>query len=128
MAATVILRAALLADPTVSDLIGARAYYSVAPQGAARPYCVIVHTGERDGRHLGGMSQYPEASLSVICIADSHQAVDQLGDAVVATLQDAKGVIAGREAVFARDAVDGSDYVPAEKVHRRIVGFKLRFR
>lgn len=128
MSATPIVRAALAANPAVATLVDTRIFYSAADQGAVRPYLIITAGIERDGYHLSGADRWPDAAFEVIAVADTHSGADRLGDAVVAALGDASGTFAGKSARFFRDAAGGCDFVPDEKVHRRIIGFRCRYR
>ena len=128
MSAPVVARAALAASPAVVALVDDRIFYSVAPQGAARPHLVITGGVERDGRTLAGAERWPEAAFEVIATGDTFTAVDKLGEAVVTALQDASGTFAGKRATFWRDDVGGVDFVPENRTHRRIIGFRCRYR
>jgi len=123
-----VVEAILSETPTVTALVSDRIFYTVAPQGTACPYVVIIGTLERDEPMLEGQAQYPEGLVNVVCYADNFPTVESLGNAVIAALQDASGTWRGRAATLMRDDVDGFDYLPADRVHRRIVGFLVRFR
>lgn len=128
MSALPIVEAILSAASAVTAIAGDRIFYSVAPQAAARPYVVMIGTVERDETLLAGQAQYPEGLVNVACYADDFPTVEKLGNAVIAALQDAAGTCRGRAATVSRDDVDGFDFLPADKVHRRILGFAVRYR
>lgn len=123
-----IIEAILSAAAPVTALVADRIFYTTAPQGAPRPYAVIIGTMERDDAMLDGMAGYPESMVNVVCYADDFPAVEALGDAVIAALQDAAGTWRGKAATLRRDDVDSFDFLPADKVHRRITGFAVRYR
>ncbi|EKF17857.1 tail completion protein gp17 [Nitratireductor pacificus] len=128
MSALPIVEAILTADAGVTAIAGTRIFYSVAPQGAPRPYIVIIGTVERDEILLAGQAQYPEGLVNVACHADDFPTVEKLGNAVIAALQDAAGIYRGKAATLSREDVDGFDFLPADKVHRRVLGFAVRYR
>jgi hypothetical protein len=121
-------RGGLSNAPAVTAIVSDRIYYSVAPQGAQRPYAVLIGSVERDETLLAGQSQYPEGLISIACYADTFPGVENLGNAIIAALQDASGTWRGRAATIMRDDVDGFDFLPGDRVHRRIVGFAVRYR
>lgn len=120
--------AILSAAAPVTAIVSDRIFYSVAPQGAARPYLVIIGTVERDDAMLSGQAQYPESLINVVAYADDFPTVDTLGDAVIAALQDAAGTWRGKSATLRREDIDSFDFLPADKMHRRILGFAVRYR
>jgi hypothetical protein len=128
MSALSVIEAILSAAAPVTALVADRIFYTTAPQGAPRPYLVLIQTVERDEPMLGGMAGYPESMVNVSCYADDFPAVEALGNAVIATLQDAAGTWRGKTATLQRDDVDSFDFLPADKTHRRITGFAVRYR
>lgn len=128
MSALPIVESILSAAAQVTAIVGNRIFYTTAPQGAARPHLVMVQTVERDERLLQGQSQYPESLVNVICMGDDFPAVEDLGNAVIAALQDAAGTYRGKHAALARDDVDSTDFLPNDRIYRRIVGFSVRYR
>lgn len=128
MSALPIVEAILSGAAPVTAIVSTRIFYSVAPQGAARPYVVLIGTLERDENLLQGQAQYPEGSVNVVCYADDFPAVEKLGNAVIAALQDAAGTWRGKRANLRRDDVDSFDFLPADRVHRRVLGFVVRYR
>lgn len=128
MSAMPIIEAILSAAAPVTAIVGNRIYYSVAPQGAPRPYAVLISSVERDEKLLAGASQFPEGLVSIACFGDDFPTVENLGNAIIAALQDAAGTYRGKHTSVSRDDVDGFDFLPADRVHRRIVGFSVRYR
>lgn len=128
MSALPIVEAVLSAAAPVTAIVGNRIYYSVASQGAARPYVVMLQTVERDEPMLAGMAQYPEGLINVVVYGDTFPAVETLGNAVITALQDAGGTWRGKVATVQREDVDFFDFLPIDKVHRRILGFAVRYR
>jgi hypothetical protein len=128
MRALSIVHAILTAAAPVIAIVGSRVYYSVAPQGSPLPYCVLIGTAERDETLLAGAAQYPEGLISVACYADDFPTVEALGNAVIAAAQEAVGTWRGRAATVMRDEGDSFDWLPGDRTHRRIVGFRVRYR
>ena len=128
MSALPIVESILSAAAPVTALVGNRIFYTTAPQGAASPHLVMVQTVERDEKLLAGQAQYPESLINVIAVADDFPTVETLGNAVIAALQDAAGTYRGRHAALAREDVDSFDFLPGDRVHRRILGFAVRYR
>jgi hypothetical protein len=77
---------------------------------------------------LDGMRNIPKGWVSIACYADTFPGVENLGNAVIAALQDAVGTFRGNSAALSRDDVDGFDFLPADRAHRRILGFSVRYR
>lgn len=128
MSALPIVESILSAAAPVTAIAGNRIFYTTAPQGAARPHLVVVQTVERDEKLLAGQAQYPESLVNVVVVADSFPGVEDLGNAVITALQDAAGTYHGKHAVLARHDVDSTDFLPGDRVHRRILGFSVRYR
>lgn len=128
MSALPIIEAILSAASPVTALLGDRIFYVIAPQGAVRPYAVLLQATESDEHLLQGAAQFPESSINVVVYGDTYPAIEKAGDAVVAALQDASGVYRGKRASIRRDAVDSYDFLPGDRVHRRILGFLVRHR
>lgn len=127
MSALPIVESILSASPAVASKVGNRVYYVTAPQGAPRPHVVMVQTVERDEKLLAGQAQYPESLINVIVVADTFPEVEDIGNAVIAALQDAAGTYRTRHASLAREDVDSFDFLPGDRVHRRILGFSVRY-
>lgn len=128
MSALPIVESILSAAAPVTAIVGNRIFYTTAPQGAARPHLVMVQTVERDENLLDGQAQYPESLVNVIVVGDDFPAVENLGNAVIAALQDAAGTYRGKHASLSREDVDSFDFMPGDRVHRRILGFAVRYR
>ncbi|MFI0847871.1 DUF3168 domain-containing protein [Mesorhizobium sp. IMUNJ 23232] len=128
MSALPIIEAILSATPAVTAIVFDRIFYSVAPQGAALPYLVMIGTSEADETLLQGQAQFPEGLVSVACYAADFPAVESLGDAVISALQDAAGEFRGKQATVTRDGGGSFDFMPSDRVHRRVESFAVRYR
>ena len=110
-------------DAAVAAIVGNRLFYSQALEGTASPFVVIDPGTETDGRTHEGQMGFREGRLNVICRAESFAGAHDLGEAVI----DALGGFSADGITIFRNSVDGSDYVPADRSHRRIVGFVVRY-
>lgn len=128
MSALPVIEAILSAAAPVTGIVSNRIFYSVAPQGAAVPYIVLIGTSEGDEVLLQGQAQFPEGLISVAMYGADFPAVESLGDAVIAALQDAAGTYRGRTATVMRDGGGSFDFLPADRIHRRIDNFSVRYR
>ncbi|MDQ6434391.1 DUF3168 domain-containing protein [Mesorhizobium sp. LHD-90] len=128
MSALPIIESLLSAAPAVTGIVSDRVYYSVAPQGAALPYIVMVGTAETDEVLLQGQAQFPEGLVSVAMYGADFPTIESLGDAVISALADASGLYRGHEAKVQRDGGGSFDFLPADRTHRRIESFSVRYR
>ena len=128
MSALPIIEAALSAAPTVTALVGDRIFYSVAPQSTPAPYVVLIGAGESEENMLQRSSGWPEGSVQAIVVAATFPEVENIGNAILATLKDARGEWRGTAANIWRDEIDSFDFIPATLQHRRVIGFTVRYR
>lgn len=115
-------------DPSLQAIIGDRVHVVSAPEDAERPLLVLVPSTETDTYTMQGASKYPETQFQLICPGDDLETADRLGDAVIEALEDYSGIAAGRGLTIFREPINSYDHVPAQRLHRRIVGFKVRHR
>ncbi|TPM36638.1 DUF3168 domain-containing protein [Mesorhizobium sp. B2-3-5] len=123
-----IVHAILASDSTVTGLVGDRIFYTIAPQEAALPHVVILKGGLTEEIMLGGASGYPSERITLACHGADFAASETLGDAVIAATHDKQGTFAGKEATVWRDDVEATDYLPANRTQRRLVGVNIRWR
>ncbi|QDU62170.1 hypothetical protein Pan216_30370 [Planctomycetes bacterium Pan216] len=92
MSATKALRAKLIADATVSGLVGTRIYPSEAPEGAPRPYVVY----EVEDEDLGAQpnDKLTRMSLETRCVAGSYGEAEELAKALKDALHGFRGTVA----------------------------------
>ncbi|PAP97814.1 DUF3168 domain-containing protein [Mesorhizobium mediterraneum] len=128
MSGAAIVRAILASDGTVTGLVGDRIYYTVAPQEAALPHLVILKGGLVEEIMLSGASGYPAERITIACHGSDFAAAETLGDAVIAATRDKTGTFAGKSATVWRDSVEASDYLPATRTERRLLGVVVRWR
>lgn len=124
MSAVPAVRTTLLADAGIPPVLGDRIFYSVAPQGAERPFAVLIGTREGEDYHLGGADGLADGTVTITVVGDTFTEVETAGNAVVAALREFRGAVAGKPLIVFREPVDSFDFVPDQKVHRRILGFR----
>ncbi|ANN58686.1 hypothetical protein A9174_19340 [Mesorhizobium loti NZP2037] len=128
MSGAAIVQDILANDGAVTGLVGDRIYYVIAPQGAALPHLVILKGGLTEEIMLTGVSGYPAERIIIACHGTDFPAAEALGDAVIAATRDKSGTFAGKSATVLRDDVEATDYLPATRTQRRLVGAKVRWR
>ena len=77
-----LFRDALVADATVTGLIGTRCFFLTAPQGTARPYAVLQMVSEGREAVLNGADTLPQARIQVDIIAESMPSAGSVRDAI----------------------------------------------
>lgn len=128
MSGAAIVQDILASDGTVIGLVGDRIYYTVAPQEAALPHLVILKGGLDEEIMLTGASGYPAERIFIACHGADFAVAESLGDAVIAATRDKRGTFAGKSATVWRDDVEATDYLPATRTQRRLVGLRVRWR
>lgn len=76
------VRTLLLADATISGLVGTRVNTDFLPQGSAMPAIVLYTVSEVSHEMLGGIVGLDRARVSIHCFAESRGAANTLWDAV----------------------------------------------
>jgi hypothetical protein len=80
------LRTRLLADATISGLVGTRVDWDARPQGKSLPAITIAKTENHD-QHMGGPQVTRGPIIQVDCWASKPIDAHTLGEAVIAALQ-----------------------------------------
>ncbi|MFI0846439.1 DUF3168 domain-containing protein [Mesorhizobium sp. IMUNJ 23232] len=128
MSALPIIEAILSAAAPVQNIVSGKVFYSTAPQGTVAPYVIIVGTSEDDETLLAGAARFPEAYVTTVAYAVDYPQAENLGNAIVAALQDQRGTWRGRTATVSRDRGGSFDYIEVTRQHRRIDNFLVRWR
>lgn len=128
MSGAAIIQAILAADSGVTTIVSDRIFYTVAPQEAALPYVVILKGGLAEQIMLSGASQWPEERITIACHGANFAVAEALGAACVTATRDKNGTYAGKAATVWRDNVEASDYLPASRSERRLVGAVVRWK
>lgn len=109
------LRSYLLADATVSSLVGGvRVHYARLPQNQVEPSVVFNKVTEIGDYHMDGDSGLAQTRMQFDAWAQSADAATQLSNAVYDRLTGARGVMIGTEDINVRGTffvagVDGYD-------------------
>ncbi|MCW5697374.1 MAG: DUF3168 domain-containing protein [Bauldia sp.] len=128
MSATQIAVKALLAVTGVTAIVGQRVTAVRVPVGSALPAVVVNAISDVEVYTLGGAGGYPEARVSIECIAESPAGADVLGNAVVAGLKDFATTVGGFHATFFKEGTDVFDESPEHSTVSRIIDFAIRWR
>ncbi len=108
----------------------ARIYPVDLPQGASQPCLIVNITSGYDEHMLSGAGKYYLNRITVECNAQTPQEVMDLGDAVMAALQDnvhaTIGAFVGVTTQFAD--LDRTDYSDDRTTYRRTLDFFIRWR
>lgn len=119
----------LEADDDIVSLVGHRRHAVQLPQESDLPALVLTLVDDQDGRHLGGSNQYPVAHFIVDAIALRYWEAAAVGDAVKAALIDYRGLVEDFQVDdIAHDDLDFFDLGESGQVHRRRMGFRIRYR
>lgn len=127
MSALPVIIAALNASPNVALLVSDRIYSIIAPQSGALPDAIVTPLSEVEDYTMNGASSFPEARVTVTCRGKTASEATRLGDAVISTLKNLKGPIAGTFATVFRDQIDSTEYTDDGRLFRRIIGFRVRY-
>lgn len=124
------LRALLLADASVSALVGgARVYAGLVPQGVTSPSVVQNLISEGSDYHMAGSSGLGQARVQVDCWATTPDAAVALANAVMDLLSGYRGTV-GPDAVVIRGVFhdQGQDvYDDTAKMHTRRRDYLIHF-
>lgn len=111
------LRAAIVADPTVSSLIGSRFYPNFAPQNPTRPYVTYQPISSVRTPTMLHADNLPATRVQIDAWSDSVDEARAVADAILALFHSyVPDTIAGIQGVFAVDARE--DYEADAALHR----------
>ena len=108
-----VLRAILVADPAVAEIIGARAYQGRLPREPTFP-AVVYQMISRPQDSLTGIVQ---ARVQYTCLAESWKAAADLADAVRCALHGYRGVQNGARIEYIQYAGQHDDYDETTGIH-----------
>lgn len=114
---------ALLANAGVKAIVKQNVNPGIAPQNSTLPDLTVTRVSETPQQSLKRASGLIETRVQVECRAKTYTAVDKLGQAVRAALQDLRGTYAGRKAVFLAAGSDYDDHADDASVFRRMIDF-----
>lgn len=120
MTVTVHVRAHLLANMALTDLIGQRAHAVMAPKGSEYPYLVLIEIFNDPQNSLGGWSGSDNTRFQIDCWGKSHADVCKVAGAV-------RIAMAASSVFFSGVCIADFDGPPGPQVeaYRRIVEFSL---
>ncbi len=84
MAATVLkaLRSKLIAENTITALVGERIYPTVIPQGGSAPCVVLRRISTRPEHTLAGMTRLSHSRIQFDCLSDDKDEADSIAKAI----------------------------------------------
>jgi len=74
-------------DVGVSALVGAKAYWILAPKGATLPYLILSRVNTADSYDFNGAKQFREGLFQISCFATDYYSSKSLGKTVRSVLQ-----------------------------------------
>lgn len=106
------LRTKLLADGSVSALVGARCYHANVPQAATLPYIVYGRTAGEEEPQLDGSGGLVNCEFTIECRAASMDGADDLAELVRAVIDRVSGTWGSKtvRGAFVKDTDD--NYTP----------------
>lgn len=116
------LRARLLADATITGLVGTRIDWGLRPQGKALPAITLTLIPTPRAYHMGGAQVTQHYMVQIDCWALSYKAADDLRQAVIAELEPASGEFQGS---FVLRDQDIPERVENAEIHRASIDFRL---
>ena len=115
------LRLKLVADSTVTNLVGSRIYPLTLPQGVTLPAIRYQRITGTSDPHLGGTTGLAVATIQFDCVGTTYAKAEQVRDAVRESLEAYRGTVNGVKITSVR-ATNHSDFFDAP-VHANDVGF-----
>lgn len=102
------LRTLLLAQTSVTDLVGQRIYVSAARQGANQPCILLKRISDEKHKALDGYVSARHAEIDIECWASTASAAAALAKIVSDYLDDFMGT-AGNETILSSHQIDDTD-------------------
>lgn len=122
------LRALLVADMSVQQIVGTRVYAGRVEQGAELPNVVLQVVSSRGSDTLDGVTTPEIQRVQVTCRANSLADADNLGAAVDSAINNYQGVISGVEVQGVLRVSDNTVYDDESAVVRRIIDYRVAYR
>lgn len=98
MSAEAALRAALLAAPAVTSLLGQRVIADRAEQGDALPFAVFTRTATEHYTAIDGALLGARVALELQCWAETRAAAEALADVIQDAVRSARQLVTNRSA------------------------------
>jgi hypothetical protein len=103
------LRTLLLAQSTVTDVVGQKIFVTAARQGQDRPYILIDRVSDEKIKGLSGFLSAKHCEVDIDCWANTASAAAALAKIVSDYLDDFSGATGGTETILAVHQVDEDD-------------------
>lgn len=123
MSLKAVVRALLLQNGSVTQLVGDRIFQRLSPQDITSPTIVFSIISRPHDHTMEGSSGYASARVQVNCYGPTAAIADRLGEAVRLTLQGYKGTIGDTDVhhCLLLDDRDGMDPAPGAQGRRLFV-------
>jgi hypothetical protein len=118
------LRARLLADGTISGLVGTRIDWGLRPQGMPLPAITLTLIPTPRDYHMGGAQRTQHYLVQIDCWASSYASADAVRQAVIAELEPASGSFQGS---FVQRDHDMPERIETSEIHRASLDFKITY-
>lgn len=118
------LRTRLLADATISGMVGQRIDWGLRPQGKALPAIRLTKIATPRDYTMEGAQATQFHIVQADCYAATFKAVQDLGDAVIACLEPASGSFL---ASFIDRDRDASERTETSEIHNRSLDIKITY-
>lgn len=103
------LKTLLLAQSSVTDLVGQRIFKTGARQGTPQPYIVIDRVSDEKYKGLDGFLNTKHCEVDIECWASTQTAAAALAKVVSDYLDDFSGATGGSETILAAHQVGEAD-------------------
>lgn len=121
-------RNALLANTTLTALVGSRIYYLRFPQGDTSPAVVFRITDEVNEATVGGTSTLLQPEVTLTIRAPSLSTTEQIRKAIIAQWNVAELTLANHYAVNAQINDLGAEYDDALNVYTHYITLNMNMR
>lgn len=119
---------ALLADSSITAIVGQRVEIEEAPEGGTLPDIIVQPMTNPDVLLLAGRGQYPDARFRIHARARTKTEAINLGDLIIARLGTyIGGEHAGMVGTWTQAETDEMDSAVDFSVHRRMIDFRCRY-
>lgn len=116
------LRTRLLADPTISGLVGTRIDWGLRPQGKPLPAISLTIISTPRDYTMAGAQTTQFYRVQIDCWAATYKSANDVRDAVIAELEPASGEFLGSFVVRNSDFPEKTD---TGEIHRASIDFKV---
>ena len=118
------LRSRLLADATISGLVGTRIDWGLRPQGKPLPAITLTLLPTPRDYHMGGAQHTQHYLVQIDCWAASYASAEAVRQAVIAEMEPASGSFQGS---FVQRDHDMPERTETGEIHRASLDFKVTY-